>query len=638
MKTVKYLISALSVGVISLSLHSCDMDMQLDDRIDHVKATYEQLARCNNHMRATFYPIAMLGPYNGFSAGGYMMAGYTDEAVEADRRSPVNDWYRGNVSSFEMPLWSNSISGGIDRWTGHFSSIFNCNEAIMYLQDPTLVTDFDDSLRPGMIAQYYILRAYNYLQLIKRYGGVPIVSENAKDDSDYTKAQRASFAQCVDYIIASCDKAIEMNPHLQWVGGGQEPTPWMNRSCVEAIKSEAALYAASPLWCDDYAGTQKYTWERAAQITKQALDLVVAHGAALFNQQTQFPIESDFGANAYGKYFLSPYPFARTWDQETIYQTYYYGHIQSMVWQYSGLPIDPAQISAGACPSQEMVDAYEVLSVDGSRSEPLLDLARPYNSDGTPNFNPEALALGYQDCTDKMYRNRDPRFYATVYYDNATIDYHGSDYQIQTYVGGNCGLELGATNKRHTCTGYYLRKFSNANSGTEQGNKCGYFRMYRLAELYLNFAEAAYHARRSADAKFEATTVVEGGQTNTYGEAMSSRDALNKIRERVGMPAVVDSKNYLLRLHNERRVELAFEEHRFFDVRRWTQPQSDLFPTDRKVGGMKITFEDGRKTYQRFVLDRQCYTNKYLMYPLNIEEVKKMAFLTGENWQNPGWN
>lgn len=84
-----------------------------------------------------------------------------------------------------------------------------------------------------------------------------------------------------------------------------------------------------------------------------------------------------------------------------------------------------------------MVDAYEVLNADGSESTPLLDLANPYNADGTPNISQKARDFGYVDCSDKMYLNRDPRFYATIYYDGVTVKLENSQYGVETFVGGN---------------------------------------------------------------------------------------------------------------------------------------------------------------------------------------------------------
>ena len=172
-----------------------------------------------------------------------------------------------------------------------------------------------------------------------------------------------------------------------------------------------------------------------------------------------------------------------------------------------------------------------------------------------------------------------------------------------------------------------MRKFNNFKSGIGQ-DADGLMRIFRLAELYLNFAEAAYQA------------VGPDGQvaSKVGAEALSARDAVNKIRVRAGIPALssgMSKDSFEKRYRNERRVELAFEEHRFFDVRRW----KILNETDDFVTGMKIVKEeDGTFTYNRIKLaSRGTNADKYLLYPIKQTEVAKMLKHTGANWQNPGW-
>ena len=166
-----------------------------------------------------------------------------------------------------------------------------------------------------------------------------------------------------------------------------------------------------------------------------------------------------------------------------------------------------------------------------------------------------------------------------------------------------------------------MRKFNNYISDNSHAAD-GYMRLFRLSELYLNFAEAAYQSVGS-DVK--------------VGD-MSALDAVNAIRARVGMPGLpsgLSKGDFERRYRKERRVELAFEDHRFYDVRRW----KILEETDGFVTGMKaIKNTDGTYSYERFKLaDRRCNTAKYYWYPLVQDEVSKMMQQTGENWQNPGW-
>ena len=145
-----------------------------------------------------------------------------------------------------------------------------------------------------------------------------------------------------------------------------------------------------------------------------------------------------------------------------------------------------------------------------------------------------------------------------------------------TVANGNCAISQTTTNTRNTRTGYYMRKFNSVRSEIGSSDD-GYFKIFRLAELYLNFAEAAYNAT-SPD--------------NSYN-GLSAVDALNKIRARAGMPELpsgMSKDEFERRYRNERRVELAFEEHRFFDVRRW----KILEQTDRGVSGMQITKDENK--------------------------------------------
>lgn len=276
------------------------------------------------------------------------------------------------------------------------------------------------------------------------------------------------------------------------------------------------------------------------------------------------------------------------------------------VFMYNGLPIVNGMIKCGDCPSQELVDAYE--TTDGVA--PILG----YSDDEHlhPIINPEATLYNEAD----PYANRDPRLKASIYYNGALFNLGDGNSRVWTYEGGNC--ERSTTSMMHTRTGYYLRKYSNFNSD-KNSNKDGYFKMFRLAELYLNAAEALNEASNGTAPQ----------------EAVN---AINAIRSRVGMPGVpqnMSQADFRKKVRNERRVELAFEEHRFYDVRRW----KILSETDKVITGMSCQNNNGSFTYQRFVVDkdRKAYTDKYLIMPIPGDEAIRLKENTGVNYQNPGW-
>lgn len=189
-------------------------------------------------------------------------------------------------------------------------------------------------------------------------------------------------------------------------------------------------------------------------------------------------------------------------------------------------------------------------------------------------------------------------------------------------AGSESRTGLSATARSKTRTGYYQRKFSHPFTGIGQSATNARYKDFRLGEVILNFAEAAAEAGHIAEAL----------------------QAVNEIRSRAGMPDIpseLSKEQLILRIRNERRVELALEGHRYFDVRRWSAPDGNLAKTDRWVTAAYITRrKDGTYHYDRAQVngnERKCYTNKYLKVAIPLKEINNIIEISGENWQNPGW-
>ncbi len=590
MKIKKY-ISAFFFALILIPIVGCtEIEDNPDGRTDY-KELFSTNRKTYAYMNHCYGWILNYGMNYNYT----MLAGCSDEAKDAWEvyNGITRRWNEGQLSPFSNPL--EGIEGNPENYSYYYQGIRACN---VFLDNIAQASVYSNEIRNSFKAQVLTLRAFYYLQLIKRYGGVPIITTSTYD---YSKARRASFGECAKQVLADCQAAIDIPNVEEWGWRSLDKENYrhvMTKAICAAIRSEVALYAASPLFND---GT--VDWKQAEAITKQSLTDCLANGYELYAKQPAASI----GYSPYDVYFYSRTDLPVVNDKETIMEVG-----QMSMWIYAGLPTTQGQTDAGACPTQEMVDAYEVLSPDGSKAVPLLDLAKPYlDSDHLqPNYNAEAKAL-YNEADP--YAHRDPRLRASIYYNGSTLNLESGG-TVSTRAGGNCALD--PSNARNTCTGYYTRKFSHFKSG-RSGNLDGYFKEFRLTELYLNYAEAANEAATGATAPNDAV------------------DAVNKVRARVGMPAIpygLSKDEFRLRLRNERRVELAFEEHRFFDVRRW----KILDQTDRVVTGMRAN-TDG--SYARFVVDnsRKAYTDKYLLYPLPADEAIRLRNVAGENVQNPGW-
>lgn len=758
---MKNFIKILLISVGLFSLESCaDLDLPSDGRM-----TVEDMFNSYQRTRNYFNSCIAYMPQVGFTYQGRTtpLASFSDEAHDASDglNGNVNDWYNDRTSSTNNPV------AGAYGWSHYFQAIRKCNTFLANIMDPKVATAIiDENEKNGWIGEVYTARAFYYLQLVKRFGGVPIIKSPYEVTHDFSKDKRATFEECVDFILEDCDAALAIPEStvstvgFRWDISDNERGR-LTRAFAYAVKSQAALFAASPLW--NTAGS-KYTWEKATEIAKEALDQCLMHGFELFTTKPA----ADIAQNAYAYYFILRSDPSRSVDKETIFET---TAGRTNVWRFAGTPFIQGAEKAGSGPSQELVDAY---GMQATGEMPVLGYSDAQHLQ--PIINPNS---GYDPANP--YVGRDPRFYASVYYNNSprslttgnieksiipltftttvnnvtatvsnnvtnlvttssdpwifssklgkaipagekrlvsfeyksnktvtnaefffvvaggpqggvssgenitikqagdwtrfeydlssAISKHGfgvnanggqapanhflrfdltsgagyeltvRNFQIEsftpppapipveTFVGGNSGISGNITESKFTRTGYYLRKFNNYKSNVNV-DADGLMKIFRLGELYLNFAEAAYNAH---GADFSVPGKANGASP------MSAREAVNKIRARAEMPPLpvgLAKETFETRYRNERRVELAYEEHRFFDVRRW----KILNETDKFVTGMQITKTGSNFTYNRIKLkDRGTHIDKYLIMPLNQNEASKMEAFTGANWQNPGW-
>lgn len=590
--------------------------------------------------------------YSGINAKGCLYffwsrgpVNWCDDSWDADDLdvswAASRRYYDGNASASDFPANYNAEDSGNESvsWARSFQRIRNC---AVFLQNIPNAKVNSESDRSRWTAEAHILRAYYYSELLMWFGcSLPIIREPYTYDADLSKVERSSFHDVVEFIVEDCDAALACE-ELPWRITTDSEAMRMTKAVAWAIKSRMTLFAASPLYNDG----NNY-WEEAYSVNKAAVQALESNGYALYDKLNQAAVWGDEKAylptaasQYFNEYFCNSGAYAADpADKETIYQL------------RDGANLDLANVDGigailgyktGTCPSQELVDAFE--TIDG---QPVLDLAKPYLDEQhlKPNYNSSNTTYD----KNNPYANRDPRFYATVYY-NGSKRYCNWSTEAEKKSFENLGQGKGEnvriittwdayedaegniinspeplmgrsmTGRTPTRTGYFQRKFLHPNSGVEMRLNGARHKDYRLAEIYLNFAEAA----------------MEAGHTD---EAITY---VNKVRARAGMPGLpagLSGENLRQRIHNERRVEFALEGNRYFDVRRWHKPDEDLSATDRWITGAHIThMQDGTYKYERTILkERQCYTNKWLKMPIPLTEVNNMRAITGEDWQNPGW-
>lgn len=513
--------------------------------------------------------------------GSSWLASATDDAEEVGETENIQNFNTGNWNMYSNPdnVWSKNYQGIRKTW-----DFLQGTDTITWIEykinDPVTYATRMQQLKFWR-AEAKFLQAFFYFELIKRYGGVPIVDHkmDIKEDYDYmTSASRDSFARCVNYITALCDTAAKYLPVKQTEVAN---TDWgvPTRGAALALKARTLLYAASDLY--NQPGNSNpaigYTDNRR---TERWVKAAVANKAVL-NMMSVVPYNFQ---STYSALFL----LKTVRSNEVIFERRYPA---SNTFETLNYPIGYQTGKTGTCPSQNLVDAYEM-------------------SDGT-SF----------DWTNPMmaanpYAKRDPRLLQTIIVNNSVW----KATNVQLWQGGLNGKPIYHASK----TGYYLKKYVDESLNLTTGlNSAKQWIYFRLSEIYLNYAEAMNEAY---------------GPTAADTMKISALQAINSVRTRAGvampaLPVTLTQEALRAKIRNERRIELAFEDHRYWDIRRWMIGENSLGAMIRGVNILKDA--NGVFSYTPFDLEKRVFEQKMYLYPIPQSEIVKG---NGNMLQNPGWN
>ncbi len=536
------------------------------------------------------------------------VVGATSDAWTSDDGQGLilGNLYQDNNSANNHVLRDAPDEGGANSgyWGRFWQQIRLCSQFIQVIDGAAVNNESD---RGRFKAEAQLLRAFFYMELVKWFGKVPILDATVPFDADFSTLTRSSVYDVAKFIIADCDAALA-EPNLPWRLDNGNDAGRMTKALALALKTKAMLFAASPLHNEG-----QNHWEESYLVAKDAVTKLKANGYELFTQTTQPGVFGTDPDAALRQLVAQNADFSATpRDKETIYQARSGG---LFVWHIGYIGSNMANTyKCGLAPTQELVDAFE--TIDG---EPILNLSKPYLDERhlQPNYNPNSM---YDP--NNPYANRDPRLHQTVLHNGSTIVWDNQTVEIQTHTGGPHAPSFDITNRAASRTGYYHAKMVTPGaSGINQINNSS-FKYYRLGETLLDLAEAAAEA----------------------GHLDEARAAANEVRARSGMrgfEASLPKEELILRIRNERRVELAWEEQRYFDIRRWQNPDGDLTESDAWPTAMVITKNgDGSFTYARRNIStnpRGGSSNRDLLLPIPLSEASTLESVTGQKWQNPGW-
>lgn len=500
---------------------------------------------------------------------GYSMSSGTDEAKDASSWMASMRFNNGSWSGNDNPIGN--------TWRDNYVAIRQANtilEGVATFKTP------DDANNPGAlenrIGEVYFLRAYYLAELVRQFGGVIIVTKSIdQSDQEALNKPRNTYDECIAQIMSDCDEAIRRLPV-------QYPSTQVGRvtkGAGLALKARMLLLSASPLWAiagktgfqaDIASGSKPSDAEkwRKAAEAAKAVIDLAGEGSRAYELEPTLVARRNMFTN--NTLLSKEVIWMRMRETDQAYDQYLFP-FGSNGW-------------SGCSPTQNLVDDYEM-------------------DNGLPVSDP---ASGYDPA--RPYEHRDPRFYTDISFNGAT--WKGR--KIETFTGGK---DEQSTQTDHTRTGYSCRKLADENITIGQGQgRLIHGIIFRLAEFYLSYAEAL----------------------NEYQPGHADiREYVNRTRTRAGqqpLPAGLSQAQMRERIHNERRIELSFENHRFWDVRRWKIAES----TEKTIWGMRPVADAGAPggyRYERFKVEDRVWRNAMYVIPITTDETLRNPNLV----QNMGW-
>lgn len=597
--------------VSSLLLCSCDSFLdQAPTNEEDKEYIFEDYTRAQRYLDMLYYYMpakwtgsGKFGDYYGFMESATDMSEYSSTTGATNRSFNVDNWKHTSVSKEISSSWSNSYEQIRACW--------------VMLENMDGFNNHPEGRKETMEGEVYFFLGFYYNELLYRYGGVPIVKKSLSLEDDL-KVPRSTYEETVDFILECLDKAYELLPQ-EW---DADNIGRANKAWALGLKSRVLLFAASPL---NNPSNDKNKWEAAAKVSRELIDFCKSSGNYYLYHDWQ-------------NIFMRDYPSNR--KEIIIYKVTSTNSLTFNSKLINGQQATPGEDFWGSGsnnPTQNFVDRFEVIVYD--------DNGKAIGTEPFDWNNPEHVK--------NIYKNRDPRFYYTVLYNNR--------FWIKRAIGvwrdgSNYGPDINPKNHNFSRTGYYLRKywprscFDEKNPGSANLSS---FHM-RLGEIYLNYAEAMNEAY--------------GPYTDGLGlaETFTAADAINELRARLvcpdsediggesdpyyyvkeernenpdfpvlesGMPPLpttLSQDEARERIKNERVIELCFEDHYFYDIMRWKDGKKNIGCT---IYGVDVIKSGDDYVYSKKEVEQRTFDeSRMYRYPIPQDEVFSLGIE-----QNTGW-
>lgn len=610
----------LSILCVSGSLISCEdfLDKQEDESLTFEKIWLQRSTTRQYWLHTMSY---LPSEISDFSSSPWM--GASDEGSVTYDRSirwiNFGSWNPSNVPFYKMDFY--------------YKGIRECN---IFLQNADKCQD--PLLTLGELAEWKVqcrfARAYYHFLMMRIYGPIILVGDELLDFTASTEdlnRQRSSWDECVKYVVDELNVCIS-DPAMKEGWSTDREKGLATKGACQAVIARLKLYSARDLFNGNklYSGLinpdgtnifpQSYDankWVEAADAAKVLID----------NPMYQLYRKGD-GSNPYENWLGIT---TEHWNSELIWSTGYKGLYQVGV---HTVPTGVAGTAYGGVgPTQQQVDAFAMENgkypISGYKSdgEPIVDEESGYTDEGLSEWTYPAWGgvASYKQVMPNMYKNREPRFYISVFF-GGTDWYHGDKKTKISFAKNGNG------NKSHDYpkSGYLVNRFYDHKLNSSAGNWGNMvFPTFRLGEMYLNFIEAVLEGKN------------RGASMPSNYETLAMQ-LWNDLRDRAGVPSILevypgaDTSKLIELVRAERRVELVFEDHRYFDTRTWMiAEQTDggpMYGMDTTVPTTDVSVTPDA-FWKRTVFETRVFKKNHYLYPFSQRELDRNKLLV----QNYGW-
>ena len=618
------------------------------DNVATIENAFTQRSSAEKYLFTCFSYMPRHGDYNASNVGNPGLSAGDEIWIFGERDVSPNFWNiaRGlqNATNPYGDYWSGDKGG-----TKLFQGLRDCN---IFLDNISKVPDMSQYEKDRWIDEVKFLKAYYHFYLLRMYGPIPLIKQNLPINStaDEVQVYRQPVDSCFNYIVRLLDEAAAdsiLPPRI--IGTEASELGRITEAIVLSLKAKVLVEAASPLWngntdyvnLKDDKGTQLFNqtydpnkWAAAATACREAIDYCTANGYALYH----FPSTSGIGwiLNDTTRLQLD----IRTAVTEKYYNT-------ETIWPNTKSRAGDIQrwamalIAAGTsgsgpkgiiAPPIKMAELFYTNHGVPITEDITWDYAGRYNLKTAGVADRYYIKQGEQ--TVKLHFDREPRFYADLAFDrgiwfgNWVNNFNSDNLYYVKARKGETAAQQGISN--FSITGYWVKKLvSMGTVAASDGNVTGTnmtdypWPEMRLADLYLLYTEALNESTGPSPEAYQYINLVRArAGLNTVQSSWSNYSTDNtKYTTKTGFRDIIQQ---------ERLIELAFEGHRYWDLRRWKKATQVL---NAPIKGWDLNQADAASYYKEVIIHNQTFKTRDYFWPIEINELLANRKLV----QNPGW-